>query len=183
MKNFLTDYLAYILFKALGPLIRSLPLSFSFALGRRLGDALYYFDLKHKATAYANIKRAFGTSLTSGYLSCLTRDFYRTFGQSIIEVFLIPIIDRNYIEQHITIEGEERVFNALKKGKGAILMAVHAGSWELSNIITANLGFPFSMFIREQGPARLNQLLNNYRKAKGCRIISREGGLKRLSQL
>jgi len=178
MKNFLTDYLAYILFKALGPLIRSLPLSFSFALGRRLGDALYYFDPKHKAMAYANIKRAFGTGLTSGYLSCLTRDFYRTFGQSIIEVFLIPIIDRNYIEQYITIEGEERVLNALKKGKGAILMAVHAGSWELSNIITANLGFPFSMFIREQGPARLNQLLNNYRKAKGCRIISREEGLR-----
>ena len=55
---------------------------------------------------------------------------------------------------------------------------MHAGSWELSNIITANLGFPFSMFIREQGLERLNNLLNDYRKRKGCRVISRKGGIK-----
>lgn len=177
-KNSLADYLACTLFKILGPFIRGLPLNLSFALGRRLGDALYYFDLKHKAVAYANIKRAFAGKLVPSYLASLTRSFYQSFGQSIIEVFLIPIIDRDYIAKNITVEGLEKVLGALKKGKGAVLITVHAGSWELSNIITANLGFPFSMFIREQGLEQLNKLLNSYRKQKGCRIISRHGGVK-----
>ncbi|MBN2831232.1 MAG: mitochondrial fission ELM1 family protein [Candidatus Omnitrophica bacterium] len=176
--NFLADYLGCILFKALGPVIRSFPLNLSFFLGRRLGDILYYFDFKHKAIAYANIKKVFGTKLPLCALSSLTREFYQSFGQSLIEVFLIPVIDRSYINKYVTIEGKERVFEALKKGKGVILATVHAGSWELANIISANLGFPFYMFVREQGLPKLNNLLNEYRKNKGCRILSREEGLK-----
>ncbi|MFA5436948.1 MAG: ELM1/GtrOC1 family putative glycosyltransferase [Candidatus Omnitrophota bacterium] len=179
MKNsFLIDYLGCILFKVFGPLFRAMPLSLSFFLGRRLGDFFYYFDSKHKAIAYANIKKVFGFSMSSSGLSRLTRDFYQSFGQSIIEVFLIPLINQNYIDKYITIEGKDKVSEAFKKKKGVILVSVHAGSWELANIISSNLGFPFSMFIRQQGLPRLNELLNDYRKQKGCRIISREGGLK-----
>jgi len=174
----LADCLGCILFKTLGPVIRALPLNLSFFLGRRLGDLLYNFDFKHKAVAYVNIKRVFGAKMPPCALSRLVRNFYQSFGQSIIEVFLIPVIDRNYIAKYVNIEGKEGVFNAFKKGKGAILITVHAGSWELANIISANLGFPFSMFIREQGLPRLNKLLNDYRKEKGCRIISRKGGLR-----
>ncbi len=177
-KNSLIDCLACILFKILGPLIRALPLSLSFCLGRRLGDLLYILDPKHRSIAYANIKRAFYGRPLTPCLKSLTREFYQAFGQSLIEVFLIPKIDRRYIDSFITISGLDNILNAFKKKRGVILVAVHAGSWELSNIITANLGFPFSMFIREQGLERLNNLLNDYRKRKGCRVISRKRGIK-----
>ncbi|MFY9402341.1 MAG: ELM1/GtrOC1 family putative glycosyltransferase [Candidatus Omnitrophota bacterium] len=177
-KNSLIDYLACILFKILGPLIRALPLSLSFYLGRRLGDIFYILDPKHRSIAYVNIKRAFYGRSLAPCLKRLTREFYQAFGQSLIEIFLIPKIDKKYIDRFITIGGLDNVLNAFKKKKGVILIAVHAGSWELSNIITANLGFPFSMFIREQGLERLNNLLNDYRKRKGCRVISRKGGIK-----
>ena len=102
MKNyFLADYLGCILFKALGPVLRVLPIELSFFLGRRLGDCFYYFDLKHRARAYANIKFALGSSLSPAELSRLTKSFYQSFGQSIIEVFLIPLVDRNYMAKII----------------------------------------------------------------------------------
>ncbi|MBM3244142.1 MAG: hypothetical protein FJZ12_04860, partial [Candidatus Omnitrophica bacterium] len=174
----LADYLGCILLKVLGPAIRLLPLGLSFFLGKLLGEALYHLDLKHKAVAYANLKKVFAARMSPCELSRLTREFYRSFGQSLIEVFLIPVIDKKYIERYITIEGKEKVFAALSKGNGVILAAVHAGSWELANIISSNLGFAFSMFIREQGLPRLNHLLNEYRKNRGCRIITREEGLR-----
>jgi len=170
--------LGCILLKVLGPAIRLLPLGLSFFLGKLLGEALYHLDLKHKAVAYANLKKVFAARMSPCELSRLTREFYRSFGQSLIEVFLIPVIDKKYIERYITIEGKEKVFAALSKGNGVILAAVHAGSWELANIISSNLGFAFSMFIREQGLPRLNHLLNEYRKNRGCRIITREEGLR-----
>lgn len=160
--------------------MRILPVEVSFFLGRRLGDCLYYFDLKHKARAYANIKAAMGGSLSPLVLSKLTREFYQSFGQSIIEVFLIPLVDKKYMDKYIEIEGEENVWEAFKNSKGVILASVHAGSWEFSNIICARLGFPFALFVKGQKFPRLNQLLNSYRENKGCKIITRAGGLKEL---
>ncbi|MFA5287178.1 MAG: lysophospholipid acyltransferase family protein, partial [Candidatus Omnitrophota bacterium] len=181
MKNFfLADYLGCILFKTLGPILRILPVESSLFLGRRLGDCLYYLDLKHKARAYANIRFALGSKLSCAELSRLTKSFYQSFGQSIIEVFLIPLVGRNYMDKYIEIEGAEHILEALKRGKGAILAGIHAGSWEFYNVISANLGFPFVLFVKDQKFPRLNRLLNNYRRDKGCRIITRDEGLRGL---
>jgi KDO2-lipid IV(A) lauroyltransferase len=181
MKNsFLADYLGCILFRTLGPILRALPVESALFLGRRVGDCFYYVDLKHRARAYINIKFALGQKLSPRELSRLTKAFYQSFGQSIIEVFLIPSVDRNYIDKYIKLEGAEHVSDALKKGKGAILVGVHAGSWELSNVISASLGFPFVLFVKDQKFPRLNRLLNTYRRNKGCRIITRDEGIRGL---
>lgn len=179
-KDSITDYLGCILFKALGPAIRSLPPKAAFFLGRRLGDLFYYFDLKHKAIAYSNIKTAFGRQLCPCGLSGLTKRFYRNFGQNLIEIFLIPLVDKEYFNKYISFEGLGHIAEGFKKSKGVILLAVHEGSWELSNIISANLGFPFNLFIREQKYPRLNALLNSYRTQKGCKIIQKQNQLRDL---
>ena len=174
------DYLACILFKALGALFRFLPVEASLFAGRRLGDWFYFFDARHRARSYANLKIALGQDLSPQAIRRVTREFYQSFGQSIIEIFLIPKVDKAYMEKYIEIEGLENIYAGLKKGKGAVLISAHAGSWELANIICANCGFPFYLFVKDQGFPRLNKLLNSYRQAKGCRIITKEGGLKQL---
>jgi len=179
-ESFLLDYLACILFKVLGAPLRLLPVEASLFLGRRVGDCFYYFDRRHRARSYANIKIALGSDLSWRQISKITKDFYQSFGQSIIEIFLIPNVDRKYMDKYVEIVGKEHVFAALDRGKGVILLSVHAGSWELSSIFCANFGVPFVLFVRGQRFPRLNKLLNSYRQERGCRIITREGGLKEL---
>jgi KDO2-lipid IV(A) lauroyltransferase len=179
-KDSIIDYLAYIAVKLLGPVVRRLPISFSLFLGRRLGDLLYCLDLKHKAIAYSNIKVAFGQNLSSLKLSQLTRKFYLTFGQNLIEILLIPLVNKQYFNKYISFEGLEFIEEAFKYGKGVVFLSIHAGSWELSNVICANLGFPFRLFIRNQGFRRLNALLNQYRRRKGCKIIERQNDIRQL---
>lgn len=180
--NFVADYLACIVFRACGPIIRVLPKRFSLFLGKKAGEFLYYFDLKHKAIAYSNIKLAFGTKLSPRKLKHMTKEFYRTFGQNIIEIFFIPQVDKGYLNKYISFEGLDYIEQGFKRGKGVVLLAVHAGSWELSNIICANLGFPFVLFARDQRHPRLNRLLNSYRSQKGCRIVERKNGVRQLIQ-
>jgi KDO2-lipid IV(A) lauroyltransferase len=179
-KGSIADSVSYIAFKLLGPLIRTLPLEISFFLGRLIGETLYAFDLPHKNQAYAHIKTALGKHLPYKKLKSVTREFYRNFGQSLIEILLIPRIDKQYVSKYIAVEGLENIHAAFKKGKGVILLAVHAGSWELANVVSANLGFPFNMFVRDQRHPRLEALLNSYRTHKGCKLIKRKneiGGL------
>ncbi len=170
-KDFLTDYLGFIALKILGPVLRALPSGVTSFIGRRLGDAMYYFGCKYRAVAYANLKRVFASELSSCQLSRLCRESFRTFGQNLLDIFLIPLISQEHIHKYFTVEGQDYIDAAFKKGKGIIFVATHEGSWELSSVAFSNLGFPFQLLIRNQGFPRLNGLLNDYRRQKGCRII------------
>jgi Kdo2-lipid IVA lauroyltransferase/acyltransferase len=173
-KDFWKDYLGYTAFKLIGPLIRLLPLGLSMSLGRFMGELIYCLDYKHRCLAYSNIKMALGDKFSPCELKKITKQFYLSFGQNIIDIFLIPVISKEHMNKYLEIEGKENIAEAFKKGKGVIFSAVHAGSWELSNVICAGLGFPFRVFVRGQNFPRLNKLLNAYRRQKGCRIFERE---------
>ena len=149
-------------------------------MGGILGELVYYFDLKHKSIAYSNIKTALGAKLSPYELSKLTKKFYHRFGQNLIEIFFIPLVNGEYINKYISIEGLDYITEAFKRGKGIIFLVVHEGGWELSNIICANLGFPFNLFIRDQRYPRLDRLLNSYRNQKGCKLIQRKNQIRQL---
>ena len=185
MKKYsLGDYAAYILFKVAGMLLRYLPAGMSFFIGRRLGDLLYFFDLKHRSLVYANLKFALGKESCPASLKHITRHFYRTFGENFIEIFLLPLVDKAYLEKYIAFEGLEQIEESFKKGKGVILASVHAGGWEIANIVTANLGFNFYLFVRDQVKyPLLEELLNSYRSQRGCKLIQRKNRTRELIQI
>jgi Kdo2-lipid IVA lauroyltransferase/acyltransferase len=181
--NSIVDYVACILLRTIGPVIRLLHPVAAFWLGRRLGELVYVFDIKHRSVAYANLKTAFGDKLPPARISSLALRYYRSFGQNIIEIFLIPVIGKEYAHKYVTIEGLQNVQDAFKRGKGVFFVSVHEGSWELSNILAAQLDIPYSMFVREQNMPRLNALLNSYRLQKGCRLIRKEDQTRELIRL
>lgn len=181
-KNLIIDYLACIAVKLLGPIIRALPLVFSLFLGKSIGELLYYFDSRHRALAYANIKSALGGRLSVKQLSEVTKKFYQHFGQNLIEVFLLPKIDKKYLDKYMLVEGKVNPWIGFDKGKGVILLSMHAGNWEFSNLVCKNLGFPFNFFVRDQRYPRLDKILNQYRQEKGGRVIQRNNPGRALIQ-
>lgn len=182
-QNLIADYLSCVLFRGLSFFTSIVPLSFSLFLGRRLGDLIYLFDRRHRAIANANIRKTVADKFDCASSSGITRRAYQAFGQNIIEISFIPRINKQYLEKYIYIENKDNIPLAFKRGKGVIFLIVHEGNWELSNIICANLGFPFVLFVRDQGFPRLNALLNSYRLKQGAKIIHKEGGLKELIEV
>lgn len=183
-KDSVADYLSYILFKAFGFIIRNTPKNFGLFLGRRAGDLLYYCDLKHKAIVYANIKTALGRELSRRQIKDITRKFYRSFVQNLFEIFYIPLADKEYFKKYVSLEGVDNIAKGFKRGKGVIFLAMHEGSWELSNIISSNIGFVFNMFVRDQKRyRRVENLLNVYRQEKGCRLIQRQNQTRQLIEV
>ena len=142
---------------------------------------MYCLDARHRSLAYSNIKVAFGRELKPRELRKLTRMFYRSFGQNIIEIFFVPLVNKKYMDRYITVEGLENAASAFKKGKGVIFLAVHAGSWELSNIIAVNLGFTFNMVVRRQSKFdSIEKIINQHRLQKGCKLIYRNNQTRQL---
>ncbi|MDD5107943.1 MAG: ELM1/GtrOC1 family putative glycosyltransferase [Candidatus Omnitrophica bacterium] len=179
-QNLIADYLSCILFRVLSFFTSFIPLDFSLFLGRRLGDLIYLFDRRHRVIAYANIRKTVADKLDCASSARITRRAYQAFGQNLIEISFIPRINKRYLKKYIQIENEDCIQKAFNRGKGVIFLIVHEGNWELSNIICANLGFPFLLFVRDQGFPKLNALLNSYRLKQGAMIIHKEGGLRQL---
>ncbi len=179
-QNFIADYLSCILFRVVSFFTYFLPLNFSLFLGRRLGDLIYLFDSRHLASAYSNIKKIEADKFDYRSSAKITRKAYQAFGQNLIEISFIPRINKKYLQKYIHIENKDYIQQAFNRGKGVIFLIVHEGNWELSNIICANLGFPFVLFVRDQGFPRLNKLLNAYRLKQGAKVIHKQTGLKEL---
>lgn len=177
-KDYTRDYLSYIILSIAGRLIQVLPLHFSLFLGRAIARLVYYFDLKHKSLVYSNIKTALGHKVSPAEVFVITKKFYKNLGQNLIEVFRIPLVNKEYFDKYIKIEGREYVDEAFKNGKGVILVGVHAGNWELSNLVCANLGLPFSLFVRNQRFEWINKLLNSYRRQKGFKLIQKQNQIR-----
>lgn len=179
-RNSLLDYTAYILFSLLGPLVRLLPRRCVYFAARRLGDLFYVFDLTHRGRVYAHLKAAFGAACSPSQNRSRVRSFYQAFGQNLAEVFLIPKVTEDYIRKFVTIHGREHIAQAFARGKGVIFVAVHAGPWEMANIICSHLGIPFYLFVGDLRLPRLEGLLMRYRQENGCRIIQRQDQLRKL---
>ncbi|MDD5097169.1 MAG: ELM1/GtrOC1 family putative glycosyltransferase [Candidatus Omnitrophica bacterium] len=182
-QNLIADYLSCALFRAVSFFTYLLPLTVSLFIGRRLGDLIYLFDRRHKSVAYANIAKTVADKNDVKSALRITRKGYQAFGQNIIEISLIPRINKEYLKKYIHIENKDYIEAAFKRGKGVIFLAAHEGNWELSNVICANLGFPFILFIRDQGFERLNALLNSYRLKLGAKIIHKEAGVRQLIEV
>jgi len=179
-QNLIADYLSCILFKIVSFFTSLLPLNVSLFFGRRLGDLIYFLDCRHRAVAYANIRKALSPDIDFGAALKITRKTYQAFGQNLIEISFIPRMNKAYLEKYIHIENRQVIDQAFKRGKGVIFLACHEGSWELSNIICANLGFPFMLFVRQQGFPRLNALLDSYRVRQGAKLIHKQTGPRQL---
>ncbi len=182
-QNLIADYLSCFLFRAVSLFSFFLPLNLSLFFGRRLGDLIYLCDQKHRAIVYGNVRRTVADKLDGGSAARITRQTYQAFGQNLVEISFIPRINKRYLQKYIHIENQDYAQEAFKRGKGVIFLIVHEGNWELSNIICANLGVPFVLFVRDQGFPRLNALLNSYRLKQGAKVIHKNAGLRELIEV
>lgn len=172
-KNSLNEYPLYLAAKFLAVFFRALPFALSFFIGRRLGSLGPYINRKRWRIAYANIKCALGNKYSPQQLKKISKQTYKHMGQGIIEILLLPKMDKAYVERNFEFEGFENMDNALKLGKGAIFLTAHFGSWEVAASALPINGYVFKGIAREQKPYLINNMLNSFREAHGCKMISK----------
>jgi len=179
-KSSLIEYAAYALARALGALIVSLPVRINSLMGEFLGIAGYYALKKKRRLVLKNIKIAYGGALPIEEVERIARKAFISLALTIVETLYIPRIDARYINKHVRIENLKHLDDALKRGKGVILLAYHMGNWELANITCSLQGYAYKVIVNEQRYPLLNNLLNRYRELKGCKTIPRGVALREI---
>ena len=162
-----------------GAFVRLLPVGIALFLGRLIGMLAYYFDTRHKTLAYANLKMVFADSKSPAEIKRITKQLFRNYGQNFIDLFRMPLVNPENFHKLITVEGIENLSGGLQQGKGAIMLAMHFGSWELASLSCAMLRLPYKVMVKPQTRySRLDELLNWYRSCGGYVVLSRGMGTR-----
>jgi KDO2-lipid IV(A) lauroyltransferase len=155
----------------LGAFLRTLPYRLALSFGSFLGFLAFdVFRVRRKVTLN-NLMNSLNAQKNPKDFIKIGRRAYKNIAKSIVEYSLFPSLNKRKISRMVEFEGTENFDEALQKGRGAIVVAGHFGSWELMGAATSQRGYPVDFLVGEQHNILVDNLMNDYRKSMGIGII------------
>lgn len=138
------------------------------ALGRILGDMIRILDKRKTLLARENLEQAFPELRGAGSPDRLLREIYRHFGQVGAEFLRFPVMNEEWLREHVRVSGLDHVFSLLKEGRGILAFSAHFGNWELA-IKRLSLEIPeqIHVVIRRIKDPNVHAFIRDYRERFG----------------
>ncbi len=163
--------LEYVLFAAVARLVQWLPLNVIRRLAAWLGVFLYSFLPIRKALTLNQLRRAFPEKSDKDIRS-IARGSYVNLITTIFELMWTPRLRDDIIEEQIQIRNPEVFTNALRRGKGLILMTGHFGNWEWMSVGTARIfGQSYTVVVHPIHNSAVDRLVEHWRSMHGNRVV------------
>lgn len=151
--------------------VRTFPRRVCMRVADWIGDLYYLFSRKSKRAVRSNLARVLGKDPSSPEVVRASRRTFRNFGKYLADFFIGGVKPVETLLSFVTIHGLENVGRALERGKGAILLSAHLGNWELGGMLIAASGYPVTAVALAHEQARVNELFNAQRRAKGMNVV------------
>ena len=135
---------------------------------------------KRVKIADKNLRHAFPDK-TSDEREVLVKQVFSDMGVGLIEMVRLDMFDgKQDLEKLFTIEGEDYIKEALKLGKGCILLAGHIGFWEAGNFVYPTLGYPIGIVAKPMRNPLVDRYFRRMREHYGGYVIDSFKGARRI---
>ncbi len=128
------------------------------------------FMLKKRKLAIRNLTRVFAGEKTEAEIRKIANRCFNDFGRGMVEV--IYYADRPHlIKDVVSIEGQEFLDDALKQGKGAILVSAHFGNFLMMYFRMIQAGYPTNVIMRRTRDEKFERYISDFRNSFGLKTI------------
>ena len=141
-------------------------------LGSLLGGAARRVSTKEMRRARRHLQIAF-PELDDPEIKRLLKATMRHLGRTAAETLWLLHASAAEVDALCEIQGQEHLFNALEKGRGAVLITGHLGNWELFNARLGTAGIPMTVAVREAYDERIDALATMLRSRFGSEVVHR----------
>src|ERR1700726_3472291 len=124
------DYSVYLLYRALGPLLRCLPLQWVFHRVQLAGSLGYHLLGGYRRLAAANIKIAFPDWSREEVERCTKRHF-KDLMANLLCSFVLLEKPWEEVRKHLDVSNLERARERINGAKSVLWSINHIGNWEL----------------------------------------------------
>ncbi len=142
----------------------------------RFARLAYYILSLRKKDSSKNILIAF-PSKSAQQRDKLLKNSYAFFAKSFLQFLALP---KAYQFIKINVKGKQLLDDALKKGKGVILVTGHFGKWEILSAWLGSSGYPVYAVAHRQKNRGADLFFKSYRKSLGMEMIYRKSSLKNM---
>ena len=170
------EYAALVVVRTL---VGWLPDAASWALGSFVGMSFYVADAGHRRLAVRQLRAAFPTRSEAECRS-IARKMFRHFGQLLVLLIKFSTLTPDEIRARVEYEGDERVREALRQGKGVLLFSGHFGFWEMQGMAHPLVLPPMHVLARPLDNPDLHHWLEHTRTRTGNGVIYRRGAVRRV---
>ncbi len=150
----------------------ALPLGWVLWAGRIIGLIWYYILPVRVAVAKENMRRVFGDTIPKSQINAMTRKCCQHLAMNILEGFTIPNLQKPGALERFEIQGLDIFKDAAKAQKGACVVSLHLGNFELMIAQAACMGFPIHIIYREISWGPGHDFWNHIRAKTGIKAIS-----------
>jgi len=170
--------LRYVFYRAGIFLINLIPLSLALRAADRLGRAVLSLNRRRTELTRFNLKKAFRDRKSDQEIDRIIDDVNGSLFQVAVEFLRIPQLMKS-----VPMRDPDRIWDALKAGKGAILLVSHLGNWELSAIGGGAEGLPIHAVGKPSNNPHIDDYIREIRGKTGLQTIDKEGSVKDVSRL
>ncbi|MDQ1330284.1 MAG: hypothetical protein QG578_547 [Thermodesulfobacteriota bacterium] len=162
-------------------LVAAVPKNILCFLGKILGMLIYYLDMPHRRIVTRNLKFAYPEWADEEICRVSVRVF-RNLGITILEILQMFFFSKEHFLRNIRIRGEEHLIDAVKGGKGVIIISAHLGNWEAASLFApCYFGYPVTVVARNIEAGIVNKRMIKLRSRFGNSVIDKEGALPEMT--
>jgi KDO2-lipid IV(A) lauroyltransferase len=147
-----------------------LPLKLAYRIAVFISDLRYIFAFRDKRFVTKNLKTIFPEK-SAEEIAKIRIWLFRNFAKYLVDFFRYEKLDNEYIKKNIRIDNLSYFDDALKNGKGVIILSAHIGNWELGAVVVALSGYPLWAVALEHKEKEVNDFFDSQRKSKGVNVI------------
>jgi Kdo2-lipid IVA lauroyltransferase/acyltransferase len=149
-----------------------IPRKLLLSLGSTIGKLAYKFMHKTRNLTIEHLKMAYAKDLSEPEIAALSRKVFINIGKNAMDTIQAYNVRKlAAMEKIVSVEGIGHFDQALAQGKGLIALACHRGAFELIADVMTLKGYKTNVMGAALQNKKLDELLVNYRTAKGAKYI------------
>jgi len=143
-------------------------------IGGALGSLFYRISRRYRTVALNNLRAAFGDEKSEREIEIIAKSVFRHFARGAVEFFYLLSLKPEQIDKMIDVEGMERIDDALKEGKGCIVITAHYGNWELLARKLVIRGHKVSVIARDSDDPGMTGIATKIRESGGYAVYDKD---------
>ncbi|MFC1964839.1 lysophospholipid acyltransferase family protein [Chloroflexota bacterium] len=170
----------YIFARILRLLSRKLPLRVSYASANFLAEITYILWRRGRTNLKMNAARILGPQASQRQINYSSRLCMRNYLKYAVDFLRSSLSGPEEIVKRLNIEGAENLDEALKEGKGAVIVSLHFGHWDFGAMEIANRGYPVNVVVDHICQPRVNGFVDRLRSMSGMKVIAARDGITQM---
>ena len=151
-------------------------------VGKFLGTLAFYLDAPHRRIVRRNLTFIY-SDWPPKKIRRLSKRVFQNLGITITGILQMTCLSKEEILDKARIHGINNMIDALKGGRGVILISAHLGIWEMVPLLVPlQLDTPLNAVARKLPFDFINNLIVNLRTRFGCQVIDKEEALPQMQK-